>query len=59
MFVPSYGSVSSICIDNAITCLKAISILFDKFHVINENLQLKLYNKFKNIQKRAVTKKVG
>lgn len=37
MFVPSYGSVSSICINNRTTCLEAISILFDKFHVIRLN----------------------
>lgn len=35
MFVPNYGSVSSICIDNSTTCLKAISILFDKFQVLD------------------------
>ena len=33
MFVPSYGSVSSICINSNTTCSKAIKILLEKFHV--------------------------
>ena len=33
MFIPSYGSASTIHIDNATTCRAAIAILLDKFHV--------------------------
>ncbi len=33
MFIPAYASVSSVNIDNKTTCLKAIQILLDKFHV--------------------------
>ena len=32
-FIPAYASVSSIRIDNQITCQKAIQILLDKYHV--------------------------
>ena len=32
-FTPAYASVSSIRIDNHVTCLEAIQILLDKYHV--------------------------
>lgn len=39
MFIPAYASVTSINIDNKITCLKAIEIVLDKFHVkLEKNL---------------------
>ena len=33
MFIPSYGSVSAIRIDSQTSCLNAIKILLEKFHV--------------------------
>ena len=33
MFIPSYGSMSSICIESQTSCSNAIKILLEKFHV--------------------------
>ena len=33
MFIPSYGSMSSICIESQTFCSSAIKILLEKFHV--------------------------
>lgn len=35
MFIPSYGSMSSVCIESHTTCAGAIKILLEKFHVKN------------------------
>lgn len=43
MFVPNYGSMSSICVDNKTTCLKAIKILLEKFHIENSPENYSLY----------------
>ncbi|CAF0839497.1 unnamed protein product [Brachionus calyciflorus] len=48
MFIPSYGSTSSICVDNKTTCLKAIKILLEKFHIRNSPEDYSLYKVYQS-----------
>jgi hypothetical protein len=54
MFIPSYGCVSSICIENTTTCLNAIKILLDKFHISNPPEQYSLYKVYQSGDKREL-----
>lgn len=42
-FIPAYASVSSIRIDNTTTCLEAIRILLEKYHILNSANNYSLY----------------
>lgn len=48
MFVPNYGSMSSICLDNKTTCLKAIKILLEKFQIENSPDDYSLYKVYQS-----------
>lgn len=53
-FIPAYASVSSIRIDNQITCQKAIQILLDKYHIINPTNSYSLYKCYQSGETREL-----
>ncbi len=46
--------MSSICIDNSTTCLNAIKILLDKFHISNPPQQYSLYKVYQSGDKKEL-----
>jgi Ras association domain-containing protein 2/4 len=55
MFIPSYGSMSSICIESKTSCESAIQILLDKFHISNSASEYSLYKVYQTGDKRELS----